>query len=113
MVEETLTVLTLASELLLLLLLEVADWSGLNGGGEWAVGVAWLRGRGSSGWTGRVSLEGVTWKRPTLKAGAFFTSGMGDILGGGDTVGGTCCPRPGVLVRLGPVVLGGLTVPEP
>lgn len=29
------------------LLFELSDWSSLEGGGEWAVGVAWFRGRGS------------------------------------------------------------------
>lgn len=51
-----------------LLLSELSDWLAVRGGGEWAVGVAWQRGRGGGGGAG----EGVTWKRPTVKMGVSF-----------------------------------------
>lgn len=51
-----------------LLLPVFSDWQAVRGGGEWAVGVACQRWRGCWG----VASEGVTWKRPTVKAGVFF-----------------------------------------
>lgn len=58
---------TVPSESLLLLRV-LSDWLGMAGGGEWAVGVACQRWRGC--W--EVAGEGLTWKRPTVKAGVFF-----------------------------------------
>lgn len=57
--------------LLSVLLSELSDWLGVGGGGEWAVGEACHRGRGC--WAGPgASVEGVTWKRPTVMTGVFF-----------------------------------------
>lgn len=57
---------TLPSDVLLLP--ELSDSLAVGGGGEWAVGVACQRWRGCVD----VASEGVTWKRPTVKAGVFF-----------------------------------------